>query len=412
MSKRNSMNQTSCDILIIGGGIIGLSLARELVHRGAEGIVVLEKEAQLGQHASGRNSGVLHSGIYYTEHTLMARFCAEGNAKMKTFCRENKLTLNENGKVIVTRTPEEIPVLQELKQRADKNQVPCEVIDEEMLRDIEPYAQTIDTALYSPNTAVIQPKEILSAIAEEIIASGSVDLQLDNHFMELEGDHVARTSKGSIRFTSFINAAGMYADRIAHQFEICKQYRILPFKGTYKRLRSQKSHLVHGNIYPVPDLRNPFLGVHLTRGADGIIYIGPTAIPALGREHYGILRGIDLEALAILMRDAILFFADPGFRNVALSEPAKWLNSVVLSEARKLVPNLRDSDIQDAAKVGLRAQLVNTSEKCLVTDFLIVKEGPSLHILNAISPAFTSSMAFAEYAVSEFMDENGKTFYP
>jgi len=393
--------ELSCHTLIVGAGITGLTIARELIEDGAEDIVIIEKENSLGAHASGRNSGVLHAGIYYSPGTYKARFCVEGNRLMKEYCRENELTLKETGKVIVT---DEIrqDVLFELKKRADQNGAESVIIDQKQLREIEPYAAPSEKALYSPNTAVINPKEILVSIKEELESTRKVRFMFGTSFSGLRDSRIAITNQGSIRFKKFINAAGSFADKVAHSFGVGSQYKILPFKGTYKRLVKKRSYLVRGNIYPVPDLRNPFLGVHFTRGVDGNVYIGPTTIPAFGREEYGWLNDLSIESLSILGRDIILFFTNDGFRAAAVSETKKYLRKYLLSEAKKLLPEVKMDDIQDTPKVGIRPQLVDWNSKKLVMDFILLKDGDSLHILNAISPAFTCSMAFAKHVVKEF----------
>ena len=392
-----------CHTLIIGAGITGITIALELVRQGADDILILEKEDHLGAHASGRNSGVLHAGIYYTPDTMKARFSIDGNRLMKDFCREKALTLKETGKVIVTKRSEELEGLYDLKARADACGARTEIIDSADLKEIEPHAATVEKALYSPNTAVIHPFEVLQAIVEELERSGRAQIQFGERFLGLDGDRTAHTSQRKIPFNRFINAAGTHADRIAHMFDLGHAYKILPFKGTYKRLRGSRSDLVRGNIYPVPDLRNPFLGVHFTRTADDQIYIGPSAIPAFGRENYGILDGLGLETPLIAARDAVLLFKNAGFRSAAISEPKMTFRRFVYQEAMKLVPKLELEDIVDADKVGIRAQLVHWPSKQLVTDFVLLQDDRSLHILNAISPAFTCSMAFAQYIVKDYL---------
>lgn len=395
----------TCQTLIIGGGITGLTIARELIRRGAQDILLLEKENQLGAHASGRNSGVLHAGIYYTKDTLKARFCIEGNRLMKAFCREKGLTLKETGKVIVTKRPEELEGLYELKKRADSSGASAEIIDAAELMEIEPYAATCEKALYSPDTAVIQPKEVLFALAQEIEQSGSAKLIRGERFLGVGRERIARTSNGRVSYERFINAAGAFADKIAHQFGVGLEYKILPFKGTYKRLRQPRTSLVRGSIYPVPDLRNPFLGVHFTRSADDRVYVGPTAIPAFGRENYGFFEGMSRETAAILYRDAVLLVKNSGFRGAALTEPKKVFKRFVYAEARKLMPELQLEDLEDTDKVGIRSQLVHWPSKQLVTDFVMLRRNRSLHILNAISPAFTTSISFARQAVETFIEQ-------
>ncbi|MCS7163399.1 MAG: FAD-dependent oxidoreductase, partial [Thermodesulfovibrio sp.] len=309
-------------IVICGAGITGLSIARELVRNGIIDITIIEKEQTLGKHASGRNSGVLHAGIYYTPDSLKARFCLKGNRLMKQYCKEKGLTLIESGKVIVTKNERELPTLHELYMRAKKNEAEVELIDERTLKEIEPYAKTCGQALYSPLTAVINPQQILLSLEEELKSSG-VKIEKGVTLKGIKGDKLI-TSKGEVYFDFFINSAGAHADRIAHLFGLARQYRIIPFKGLYKKLRKEKSYLVKGNIYPVPDIKNPFLGVHFTKVHDGTVYVGPTATPAFGRENYGIFDDLGIETIKILWRDLALFVSNERFRNTAFAEIKKY----------------------------------------------------------------------------------------
>jgi len=393
--------QSSCHTLIVGGGITGLTIVRELLNKGVDDIVIIEKENALGAHASGRNSGVLHAGIYYSPGTYKARFCVEGNKLMREYCREYELTLNECGKVVVT-DESRLDDLYELKRRADHSGAESIIIDRQELLELEPHAYPAEKAVFSPNTAVFNPKEILASLKNNLEKSGKVTLYFGTSYLGLKETSSAQTTRGSIKFEKFINAAGSFADKVAHSFGLGSQYKVLPFKGTYKKIIKSRDYLVRGNIYPVPDLRNPFLGVHFTRGFDGNVYIGPSAIPVLGREEYGFLNDLSLESVSILARDTVLFFSNDRFRAAALSEAKKYFSKYMLSEARRLVPEINISDIEDTPKVGIRPQLVDWDSKNLVMDFIVLKDGDSVHILNSISPTFTCSMAFAKHVVDNF----------
>ena len=397
------MSRYNADILIVGGGIIGLTITRELVLNGYENLILIDKEKDLGRHASGRNSGVLHAGIYYAPDSLKANSCLSGNFLMRNYCKEKGLPLLETGKVIVTKSEDEIPILAELYHRATASGAKVDMIDENQLSEIEPNARTCERALYSYHTAVIDPKRVVLSLKRDLVATGKVKFLLNCAFLGISGSSTAITNCGDIGFRYFVNAAGAHCDFVGRAFGVGLNLRMIPFKGIYKRLKQDKSHLVRGNIYPVPDIRNPFLGIHFTRNVHGEVYLGPTAIPALGRENYGVLKGIDAEALQILYRDAVLFLANPKFRDVALREPKKYLFRVFFSGAAELVKQLDPSDIEPAEKVGIRAQLVDWENKELVMDFLVVEEGDSIHILNPVSPAFTSSMDLARKVVGEYI---------
>lgn len=394
------MKETTC--LIVGGGIIGLTLARELITKGVDHIIILEKEPSLGAHASGRNSGVLHAGIYYPPETLKAKLCLSGNKLLQAYCKAQQLPLLKSGKVIVARNESELPTLHNLYERAKQNGATVELIDEQQLSTVEPNAKTVSKALYSRDTAIVDNKAVLNALYQELQQTKQVTFLFDTRFESLQDDFTANTTQGPIRFKQFINAAGAYADKVAHQVGVGKEYCLIPFKGIYQKLKPERAHLVNGNIYPVPNLGNPFLGVHFTKNVHGDAYVGPTAIPALGRENYGLLKGIDLECLSILWNEWLLFCVNPGFRRVALSEPKKYVSSYFFRDARRLVKALEPSWLTRTTKVGIRPQLVNLKQKNLEMDFMVIKQQHTLHILNAISPAFTSSMAFAKHIVDHY----------
>ncbi len=387
------------EVVICGAGITGLALARELVLRGRESVLVLDKEDAPGQHASGRNSGVLHAGVYYAPDSLKAKVCLAGNRAMKQWCRERGLPLLESGKVIVARNEGEIPALLELLRRATANGADVALIDEQELAELEPHARTTGQALLSRETAQVDPRAVVSRLAQELADTGRVRFLHGVRALgpvKPDGHGLLRTTRGPVAYGLLVNAAGAFADKLARAFGKGKGYALIPFKGVYRNLRPERAHLCQGNIYPVPDIANPFLGVHFTRSASGSVHLGPTAIPAFGRENYGILRGISAEAPAILAHDAKLFFRNKGFRAVALSEPRKYWARAFFKDARQLVPELRFEDLMPSAKVGIRPQLVDTRTAQLVMDF-VLQDGPrQLHVLNAISPAFTASFAFAK----------------
>jgi len=248
----------------------------------------------------------------------------------------------------------------------------------------------------------------MEALAKELKKSNKCIIAFATQFIKLKSNNIAITNKGSIYFNKLINAAGAYADKIAHAFGLCREYKILPFKGTYKKLKKEKNHMVHGNIYPLPDLRNPFLGVHFTKSIDDVVYVGPTAIPSFGRENYHIIDGLGFESFSILFRDAMLFLLNNNFRYSAFNEIKKYSSYFFFKAAQSLVPLLKYSDLENSTKVGIRPQLINWSKKELVNDFVIEEAENSIHILNAISPAFTTSMAFAKFIVNRLIGEKSE----
>jgi (S)-2-hydroxyglutarate dehydrogenase len=320
---------------------------------------------------------------------------------MRGYCRERGLPLLESGKVIVAGDETELDALEELHRRAIANGARVEFVDERQLADIEPSARTTGRALFSRDTAAVDPKAVLHSLRSDLERSGRARIVTSCELVGLAGSGRAITTRGEIAFTRLVNAAGAHCDRVARHFGVASEYRLIPFKGIYRKLRKGMEFQLNGNIYPVPDTRNPFLGVHFSRSVHGDVYLGPTAIPALGRENYGLLAGTDAGGLGILAQDLVLFFANPRFRQVALVEPRKYLAAFFNRDAARLVKRFDPYSFERAQKVGIRPQLVDWRTKELVMDFLVQTKDESVHVLNPISPAFTSSMDLARTIVDQ-----------
>jgi len=387
------------DYLVVGGGIVGMTVARYLALSGKSNIGILEKESQLGCHSSGRNSGVLHSGIYYSSDSLKAKVCVSGSKMMQEYAFEHRIPIKKNGKLIIAPTEEQIPQVEVLYERAIRNGITVERVDSKQIKEIEHEALTdFAPALFSPNTAVIDTKAVLNQIESEVAGKG-VQIIKNREVVDVDvtGKFV-RTNRERFGFGHLINCAGLHADRIAHRMGVGKKYRILPFKGVYRKLRPDVANRFKGSIYPTPDLRVPFLGVHITRTVGDEVIIGPTAMPAFGRENYGIIKGWSFtESPAIAASLASMFLRDSGgFRTLVLEELGKYYFPNFIRAAQKLAPSLKAEHFIENRKVGLRAQLVDLEKMKLEMDF-VIEDGPaSTHILNAVSPAFTASFAFAK----------------
>jgi len=395
------------DFIIIGAGIIGVNLALELRRRHPDkSVLVLEKERRLGLHGSGRNSGVLHAGFYYTADSLKARFTRDGNRALKAYIKGKGLPLNECGKLVVTKNEAELEQLDELFRRAENNGVEVEELTEEQAKEIEPRAKTCQRALYSPHTATAQPLAVLEAMKADAEAAG-VRFALHERVVGYDGEGLntdrARYSAGYI-----INAAGLYADQIAHMFGFGKNYRILPFKGLYL-YSSEAPGSFRTNIYPVPDLRNPFLGVHITVTTDGRGKIGPTAIPAFWREQYGGLAGFSpSEFVEIASLGARLWFsANFDIRGLARKELAKYNRRNLVKQSGELALDMRQEDYLEWGKPGIRAQLLDLDRRELVMDFLYEGDAHSFHVLNAVSPGWTCSIPFCQHLADEIENNLG-----
>jgi L-2-hydroxyglutarate oxidase len=392
------------DVVIVGAGIMGLSIARALKEQNqALSIAILEKESKIGLHASGRNSGVLHSGIYYNEDSLKAKFCREGAIAMASYCDENNLPIKRIGKIILPIKPNDEHVLHMLHQRAIKNGAKVYLIDGKELKKIEPEAQSdFDIALVSPETSVVDSKAILFHLYNSLVEAG-VTFYFNCSCTEIDTKY-KKVAAGNevISYSHLYNTAGLYADKIANLCGLKETYTMIPFKGIYYELNKSSSVHIKHLLYPVPDMNVPFLGVHSTIGMDGKTYLGPTAIPAFGRENYAGLYGVQFgEAFSILGALGKQYIANnQGFRRYAHAEIPRLIKSRFVESARALIPRLQKDDLVISSKVGIRAQLVNKVKKELVMDFLVSKTHNETHILNAVSPAFTSAFSFSKHVVN------------
>lgn len=391
----------TCDTLIIGGGIIGLAMATQLRSRHPNmSIVVIEKEPEIAAHSSGRNSGVLHAGFYYTADSLKAKFTRDGNLAWHAFCDTHDLTINRCGKLVIATEESEYDGLEELKRRGDANGIPLEWVNESQAAKIDPNAKVIDRALWSPSTSTVDPVAIMHKLKAQLIASG-VEIVFNTQFVSAVGNCV-RTTNGYFDCGLVINAAGLYADKVAQHFGFCKHHTLLPFKGLYIKTAAPLLS-IRTNIYPVPNLKNPFLGVHFTLTSDGIAKIGPTAIPAFWREHYGGVNRFKFgELLEIVRWEASLFASDAfNFRSLAFEEMKKYNSRYLVDLAAKMVHKLDRSAFSINSKPGIRAQLLDKRTKELVQDFVVEGDDKSVHVLNAVSPAFTCALPFTDWIADQ-----------
>lgn len=386
------------DFLVVGGGIVGISSAAALKRKYPDASVrLIEKDAALGTHASGRNSGVLHAGFYYSSSSLKARFSRDGCRRLTEYCIERGLPINRCGKLVVAQSESDHAGIDELKRRAEANGVRVEEIDEAGVAEIEPRARTVGRALFSPTTASVHPGKVLHSLAADAAALG-VDVRTSDGYVRRVGD-IVHTATGQFPVRFVLNAAGLYADKIAHDHGIGRRYRILPFKGLY--LLGDKRERLRTNVYPVPDLGNPFAGVHFTVTVDGHVKIGPTATPAFWREQYAGLSGFKLTEFAEIAARELSLLArnDFGFRDLAIAEIRKYWRPRLAALAARLVPDIEPGHFRTWGRPGIRAQLFDVEQRKLEMDFVVEGDERSLHVLNAVSPAFTCSLPFADYLV-------------
>ena len=387
------------DFLVIGGGIVGLSIARELQARFSDAtITLIEKEPACGLHASGRNSGVLHAGFYYSADSLKAKFTRAGNKAMTAYCERRNIPLNKCGKLVVAKDESELSQLDELLSRGVQNKVPLESLTEEQAREIEPRVKTYKRAVFSPTTSSGDPLRVIEAMQQDAQREGVSIVHGEKYVGRTQNG--IRTRKDRIAAGHIINAAGLYADRIALDFGFSQNYRILPFKGLYLH-SDEPPGSFRTNIYPVPDLRNPFLGVHFTIKDDGHIKIGPTAIPAFWREQYRSFDNFRLgEFVEILFREAGLMISSSfDFKQLAVEELKKYSRPRLVKLASRLASGVEERHYKRWGRPGIRAQLLDIKTRKLEMDFVIEGDERSTHILNAVSPGWTCSLPFASYVV-------------
>ncbi len=397
-------NETIFDYVIIGAGIVGMSVASELIKRNSKAsIAILDKEIDLGKHASGRNSGVLHCGIYYRDDSLKAKVCAKGAELMKAFAKEHNIPLINGGKVIVPASEKHAITMHSLMNNAKNNGVTAHWIDEKQLLELEPFAKPVEKAIYCPATSVIDNKGVLFALKKLLVEKG-VKFFHDCKVINIQtSSKQLNTSQGNFNYHYLFNCAGAYADHLAKMEGLALNYTLLPFKGIYYKLSETAAKKVNSNIYPVPDISTPFLGVHFTRSVYGDVYAGPTAIPVLGRENYHRLQGINVKETSDLVMQLVklMWTNQHNFRTLAKSEIKKYSKKVFFENAKQLLPSLEINDLISCSKAGIRPQLMNKETRSLEMDYIFEKTDSSIHVLNAISPAFTSSFAFAEMIVDE-----------
>jgi len=396
------MSATVFDVVIVGAGIVGLSTAQELLRRNsALKIAILEKEARTGVHASGRNSGVMHCGIFYGADTLKAKVCARGAARMQEFALAHGIAYHRGGKLVLATQESQLPTVERLLKNASDNGITALRLTPQQAAEIEPFAAPAAAAIYCPDTAVIDSASVVQKL-KSLLEEKGVTFVFGAEVKSINPQQKAvTTTAGVFSYGYLFNCAGAYADRVAKMFHLAGDYALVPFKGIYWKLNAETQHKVRANIYPVPDTSLPFLGIHLTRVISGDVYLGPTAIPALGRENYHGLEGMNLaETAKIMTMFAGMYLRNKqNFRLLTHMELAKYAKQTFYRTARKLMPTLKMEDMVPTKKAGIRPQLVNRKTGMLEMDYIFESTDHSLHVLNTISPAFTSAFAFADMIV-------------
>jgi L-2-hydroxyglutarate oxidase len=395
------------DVLVVGAGIVGLATARAIQQaRPGTSVLVVEKEDQPARHQSGRNSGVIHAGVYYAPGSEKARLCAAGRASMVAYCREHGVNHAVCGKVVVAVDESERERLAELERRCRINGVRVEPVDRARLRELEPHVAGV-AALHVLDTGIADFRDVCRSLATDVEAAGG-RLRLETAVLGAE-EHddrlVVETDRDPVAARHVVTCAGLQADRLAEAIsgpEGSAGLRVVPFRGEYYALVAERDHLVQSLVYPVPDPQFPFLGVHLTRGVDGHVHVGPNAVLALAREGYS-WREMEMADVRETLRS-------PGFRKLArqhwrygATEMARSVSRRRFTKAlQRLVPAVRSRDLTRAT-AGVRAQAIR-ADGSLVDDFAFQQRGRALHVLNAPSPAATASLEIGKVIAARLPD--------
>lgn len=395
------MPEQRADVAIVGGGIVGLATGWQITrqHPGKR-VLILEKEADLAHHQTGHNSGVLHSGIYYKPGSLKAINCREGKLAMQAFCEEEGLPYDVCGKVIVAVEESELPALEKIYERGQANGVKCEMIDVPRLRELEPHAAGIK-AIHVPEAGIVDYKQVCERLGQKIQEAGGEIKQnckvlgMPQH----NGSVILETTRGDFEAEYVINCAGLHSDRVTKLSGQTVDAKIVPFRGEYYELRPEAEHLCRNLIYPVPDPKFPFLGVHFTRMVHGGIECGPNAVLAFAREGY--------KKTDINLRDLFESLTYPGFLRLALKHwkmglGEQWRSfskGAFVKALQRLMPEIRKEHLH-AAPSGVRAQALSP-DGSLVDDFWIVESDHIINVCNAPSPAATASLNIGRLIVEK-----------
>jgi L-2-hydroxyglutarate oxidase len=391
-----------CDVLIIGAGVVGLSTGIALLQsRPSLKVLVAEKEKDIGLHASGRNSGVIHAGFYYSPDSLKAKFCRDGNFELRKLAKKYEIPVKNVGKVVVARNEDENSRLNTLFERGIANGVELELYPEEKLKEFEPLAVTHNRFMWSPNTGISDSISIVKAMRDEFLSLGG-EIHFDSKVNLTESNGEIHDASGQFTFKHVVNAAGAQADRISRSVGVGIEYAMLPFMGVY-RATSEKNLPLQRLVYPVPHPINPFLGVHFTLTIDGKVKIGPTAIPIAGREQYSFTEGWSGSDIAQALKGmrSLITGDTHDFGGILKSEWPKIIQKLLVNESIKLVPKAIDVRDWQRKRPGIRAQLVHLPTGKLEQDFIVITHGNATHVLNAVSPGWTSALPFGKFLATQ-----------
>lgn len=391
------------DFAIIGSGIIGLTLAFKLKQKfNNSKITIFEKEPNSTSHGSGRNSGVLHSGIYYEPGSLRANLCVTGAKELKEYIKSENLWINECGKLLLPTSEYSYSNLENLFNRAKKNGVEINKIKNEEIKRIEPNTNCqFEYGLHVPFTSVADPKEVSKSLIENL-RKMNVEINYNSKILKINEQKLF-TQNNIVEAGHIFNCAGLFADEIAKNSNLEFRYSFLPFKGKYWKIKNKNFKLNH-LVYPIPDLRYPFLGLHSSHNRHGDFYIGPSSTPVFGREQYNGILGDNLkESIGLIFNfSKKIIFNENKLRTLALQELSLLTKRGFFDQIKKMFNNINPDDLElSDQKVGIRSQIFDPQSKNLVNDFVVINQKNATHVLNAISPAWSASFAFADHLMNE-----------
>lgn len=390
------------DYTIIGAGIVGIAIGIALLEKNPKSkVAIVEKEKQPGVHASGRNSGVLHAGFYYSPDSLKAKFCKIGNQELSEYCKKNNLPFKNIGKVVVTKDNSEIGRLRDLFERGLKNGINLELLPQKDLIKIEPSAKTKQEFIWSPTTSIADPKKVNLSLADKFRNLGGV-FYFDQKAKLVTKDETVELVLNSKAFKTktIINSSGAAAATLAKQVGVGKEFVCLPFLGSYWKSK-QNSQTPAKLIYPVPNPVNPFLGVHTTNTLTGDIKIGPTAFPVIGKEQYKLTNGFNFNELRefIVASKSMMNSKSTDFKSLAYTELLKQFRRKVVSSSKYLSDSIKLNNGWSRYPAGIRAQIVNLENNSLEMDYIVRSDKNVVHVLNAVSPGWTSALPFGRWVV-------------
>jgi len=393
------------NVFIIGSGIVGLTTAIKLKKKNTNlNISILEKENSSTQHGSGRNSGIIHSGVYYPSNTLKAKLCINGSRQLKNYVKDKKLWIDECGKILIPTSKETVHNLDVLLHRARENSVEAELISSSDAKKLEPNINSdFEKAIFIPFTSIVSPKEVMTSLIKDFSEIGGI-INYNEEVINIDSkQNKILTRKNSHNFDYILNCSGLHADAIAKSAGLDFDYSFLPFKGKYWKIK--KKYKLNRLIYPIPDLNFPFLGVHTAHNKNNEVFLGPTSTPVFGRESYSFLNNFKLSEISELLPSFLykIIKNQNNLRNLALREIKMLTKHGLMNEIKKLIKNVEVKDlVYYEEKTGIRSQIFDNKSENLINDFVVKKfNNNQLHVLNAVSPAFTASFAFADYLINE-----------